>query len=123
MEFERRACAVLEESVCRIDGRIRSRLNQARQAAVTEAAKPRPAFWRSFTLMPTAGAVAAALLLTMVLWHRHPQGGLPATEGVHSMEDLDLLADGEGLDLMEGYDGSFYEWAVEQTDMNPETNG
>ena len=46
MDFERRARAVLEEDVLRIDGRIRSRLNQARQAAVAEAAKRRPALWR-----------------------------------------------------------------------------
>ena len=124
MDFERRARAVLEEDVLRIDGRIRSRLNQARQAAVAEAAKRRPALWRSFALMPTAGAVAAALLLTMVLWHRQPQGELPVAEGVHStVEDLDLLADGEGLELIEGWDGSFYEWAVDQTDVGGETDG
>ena len=124
MDFERRARAVLEEDVLRIDGRIRSRLNQARQTAVAEAAKRRPALWRSFALMPTAGAVAAALLLTMVLWHRQPQGELPVAEGVHStVEDLDLLADGEGLELIEGWDGSFYEWAVEQPDVSGETNG
>ena len=124
MDFERRARAVLEEDVLRIDGRIRSRLNQARQAAVAEAAKRRPALWRSFALMPTAGAVAAALLLTMVLWHRQPQGELPVAEGVHStVEDLDLLADGEGLELIEGWDGSFYEWAVDQPDVSGETDG
>jgi len=59
MDFERRARAVLEEGVLRIDAGIRSRLNQARQAAVAEAAKRRPALWRSFALMPTAGAAAA----------------------------------------------------------------
>ena len=124
MDFERRARAVLEEDVLRIDGRIRSRLNQARQAAVAEAARRRPALWRSFALMPTAGAVAAALLLTTVLWHRQPQGELPVAEGVHStVEDLDLLADGEGLELIEGWDGSFYEWAVDQPDVSGETNG
>ena len=124
MDFERRARAVLEEGVLRIDAGIRSRLNQARQAAVAEAAKRRPALWRSFALMPTAGAAAAALLLTMVLWHRQPQGELPVAEGVHStVEDLDLLADGEGLELIEGWDGSFYEWAVDQPDMSGETDG
>jgi len=124
VEFERRARAVLEEDVLRIDGHIRSRLNQARQAAVAEAARRRPALWRNFIVMPTAGAVTAALLLTMVLWHRQPQGELPAAEGAHStVEDLDLLADGEGLDLIEGWDGSFYEWAVDQPDATGETDG
>jgi hypothetical protein len=127
LDFERNACAVLEESVLRVDGRVRSRLNQARQAAVAEAARPRSmlsTFWRGSTLMPTAGAVAAALLVTMVLWHRHPQTELPVTENMHStVEDIDLLADGEGLELLEGGDGSFYEWAIEQTDGNGETEG
>jgi anti-sigma-K factor RskA len=124
IEFERHARTVLEESVRRIDGRVRSRLNQARQAAVAEATRRRLGFWRSFSLMPTAGAVAAALLVAMVIWHRQPQSELPTIEGAHStVEDLDLLADGEGLDLMEGGDGSFYEWAVEQPDLNGETDG
>jgi len=121
-EFEQRSRVVLEESVLRIDGRIRSRLNQARQAAVADAR--RPTFWRFFTLVPTAGAAAAALLMTLVLWHRQPQMELPVVEGAHStVEDLDLLADSEGLDLLEGGDNSFYEWAREQADSAGETDG
>jgi len=119
-DFERRSRQVLEESVLRIDGHVRSRLNQARQAAV-EAASPRrrPLFSRFFTLVPTAGAAAAAVLVTMVLWHRGPQIELPVVpESAHPAEDLDLLADGEGLDLVQDGDGSgsFYEWAAEQTE-------
>ena len=53
--FERHARGVLEESVLRIDARTRSRLNQARQAAVEAARTQRPAWWRGFTLMPAAG--------------------------------------------------------------------
>jgi anti-sigma-K factor RskA len=120
-DFERQSRLMLEESVRRIDGRVRSRLNQARQAAVETAANQRrPVFWRSFTLVPTAGAAAAALLVTMVLWHREPQIELPVAEMGHPAEDLDLLADGEGLDLVQEGDGSgsFYEWAAEQSEAN-----
>jgi hypothetical protein len=39
------------------------------------------------------------------------------------VEDIDLLADGEALDLLEGWDGSFYEWAAAQTDANGESDG
>ena len=35
---------------------------------------------------------------------------------------MDLLADSEALDLVEGGDGSFYEWAAAQTD-NGESDG
>ena len=119
-EFEQRARVVLQDSVTRIDGRIRSRLNQARHAAVAEASRRPPAFWRRFALMPAAGAVAAAVLVAFVLWPHSPQGEPPLAEGGHStVEDLDLVADGDALDLVsEGSDGSFYEWAVDQTDSN-----
>ena len=118
-DFERHSRQALEESVLRVDGRVRSRLNQARQAAVEAAsARRRPLFSRFFTLVPTAGAAAAAVLVTMVLWHRGPQIELPiVADSAHSV-DLDLLADGEGLDLVQDGDGSgsFYEWAAEQTE-------
>jgi hypothetical protein len=121
-DFERRSRLVLEESVLRIDGHVRSRLNQARQAAVEAAsARRRPMFWRVFTLVPTAGAAAAALLVAMVLWHRASESDPPiVVAGItdtHPM-DLDLVADGEGLDLVQDGDGSgsFYEWAADQSE-------
>jgi anti-sigma-K factor RskA len=114
-EFERKARELLEESVSRIDGRIRSRLTQARHAALAAAGARRPAWWRSLTVMPTAGAAAAALLVAVVLWHRQPSGEPPVLEAQHA-EDMDLLADSEALELLDGWDGPFYEWATAQTD-------
>ena len=118
-DFERLSRRALEESVLRIDGRVRSRLNQARQAAVeASSARRRPIFSRFFTLVPTASAAAAAVLVALVLWHRSPQVELPLAESAHPVEDLDLLADGEALDLVQDGDGSgsFYEWAADQTE-------
>ena len=118
-DFERLSRQALEESVLRIDGRVRSRLNQARQAAVEAAsARRRPLFSRFFTLVPTAGAAAAAVLVAMVLWHRGPQLDLPTVGDGAQPVDLDLLADGEALDLVQDGDGSgsFYEWAADQTE-------
>jgi len=87
--FERNARTVLEESVQRVDARTRSRLNQARQAALAAAAAG-PAWWRSFTLMPAAGAVAAALLVAVTLWHREPASELPVLDAQRSaVEDMD----------------------------------
>jgi hypothetical protein len=127
-EFERNARRVLEESLVRIDARTRSRLNQARHVAVEAAlARPRRSWWQSFTLMPAAGVAAAALLVAVTLWHREPSGTEPPMfEGrapAVSAEDMDLLADKDALDLMEGWDGSFYEWAAAQTDTNGESAG
>lgn len=129
-EFETQAGAVLSESLTRIDSRIRSRLNQARQAAVAEVARhrlggagKRPGFLRSFVLMPTAGAIAAAALVAMVLWqHPHPGSGAVSEGSAMTAEDLDLVADGEGLDLMEDLDGSFYEWAAAESEPGVETS-
>jgi hypothetical protein len=116
-EFERRARVVLEEGVTRIDGRVRSRLNQARHAAVEAAAtRRRPLFSRFFALVPTASAAAAALLVAVFLVHRGPQTEV-VPQGTDAA-DFELLADSDGLDLVEeGGDGSgsFYEWAADQT--------
>ena len=125
-DFERNARRVLEESVSRIDARTRSRLNQARQLAVEAAAARHRPWWRSSTFMPTAGA-AAALLLAVMLWHREPAVQAPLLEGrTPAVEDIDLLADAEGLDLVEGWDGpgpGFYEWAADETDANVQSSG
>jgi hypothetical protein len=111
--------------VLRVDGRVRSRLNQARHAAV-EAATRRPSLWSRFSLMPAASAVAAAALIAFVLWpHSHP-GESVLAEGGHAAEDLELLADSDALDLVseETDGGAFYEWAADQAESNePSTAG
>jgi len=120
-EFERNARVVLEQSLARVDARTRSRLNQARHAALEAAGARRRAWWRSLTLVPTAGAAAAALLVAVLLWHRQP-GGEPAVLEAQHVEDMELLADGEALELLDGWDGPFYEWATAQTD-NVQSDG
>jgi anti-sigma-K factor RskA len=125
-DFERNARIVLEESVSRIDARARSRLNQARQLALEAAGARHRPWWRSLALMPAAGAATAALLLAVMLWHREPAVLEPAVlEGrAPAVEDIDLLADAEGLDLVEEWDGpGFYEWAANQTDANVQSDG
>lgn len=123
-DFERQLHTLLEESVQRVGGHARSRLNQARQAALAEAARrghwhlaQRAATWiRLRLLWMPAGAVVAAVLVAFVLWPQAPQG-YPAIEANHTTaEDLDLLADREGMDLMQSGDGQFYEWAMTQAD-------
>ena len=123
-EFERKARAVLEESMSRIDGRTRSRLNQARHAALAAVGARQRPWWRSYTFMPAAGA-AAALLVAVMLWHREPAAFEPVVLDSQrsAVEDMDLLADAEALELMEGWDGSFYEWAVDQTDGGGQSAG
>ena len=122
-DFERNARAVLEASLSRIDGRTRSRLNQARQAALAAAARPQRRWLGGLSLMPVAGA-AAAVVAAVLLWQHQPGGNIGLTDGQHvTVEDMDLLADSEGLDLVEQGDGSFYEWAVAQADTNGQSDG
>jgi anti-sigma-K factor RskA len=115
--FERRARAVLQESLTRVDARTRSRLNRARQAALEAAAVRRP-FWRSFSALPIAGAVAAGVLaVALTLFMHGPLHPASRTDGSQaSLEVLDMLADDDSIALMENYDHSFYEWAAAQTD-------
>lgn len=113
-ELERHARAVLEASLTRVDARIRSRLNQARQAAIERGLRRRRVtFWGTVLLVPTLGAVAAVLLGVLLL------GGAPhrPVESATDLrvEDMDLLADQDGLDLVQS-DGAFYEWAMAQTE-------
>ncbi|MBS0580234.1 MAG: hypothetical protein JSR36_13350 [Proteobacteria bacterium] len=124
-EFERNARAVLAESVQRIDARTRSRLNQARHAALAAAARPQRRWLGGLGLMPVAGA-AVVVLAAVLLWHHPPAGNMGLVDGQHlTVEDMDLLADSEGLDLVEQGDGSgsFYEWAVAQADANGQSDG
>ncbi|MGH8180619.1 MAG: hypothetical protein ACRETR_06535 [Steroidobacteraceae bacterium] len=131
-DFERQLQTLLETSVQGVGGHARSRLNQARHAALAEAA--RSGHWSPLALaatwlrlrlwMPVAGAMAAAVLVAFVLWPNAPQA-YPAADSNHTtVEDLDLIADREGMDLMQGdSDGQFYEWAVAQTDQGGQPAG
>jgi anti-sigma-K factor RskA len=120
-DFEESARALLAESVTRVDGRVRSRLNQARHAALAQLAAPaRRPFWRSFAFAPAAGVVAV-VLLAVLLWAPRPGQMLPVAEsGSSAVEDMDLVADGDTFDLIEQEDGGFYEWAVAQADAGQE---
>jgi anti-sigma-K factor RskA len=115
-ELEQRAAALLGESVTRVNGRVRSRLNQARQAAVAEIAAGRRSFWHSPAFVPATGAVAAAALLALLLTaHFRAERPMPLADG-QSFDDIEMLADTEGLDLLEN-EGTFYEWAARQSEQ------
>lgn len=123
-DFEHRLQALLEESVQRVGGRARSRLTQARHAALAEAARGsrwrplRALVWSRPRLlwMPTVGAMAATVLVAFVLWPHAPPGYPGVEASPTNVEDLDLVADREGMDLMQSGDGQFYEWAMAQAD-------
>ena len=118
-KFEQRASALLDDGVTRVNARVRSRLNQARQAALAEVSASRRSSWRGPAFMQTSGAVAAAALVAIVLSAQfRGDHTLPLAEG----DDIEMLADAEGLDLAEN-DGTFYEWAAGQSEDIDGTNG
>jgi len=104
-DFEKRTQEVLEESVARLDGRTRSRLTQARHAALAQLEQPARHWWRSYV---PAGAAAAVAVLAVVMWS-NPADSPAASPG----EDMELLADSDAPDFVdEGDDLEFYEWAA-----------
>jgi anti-sigma-K factor RskA len=117
-DFEEHASALLGESVTRVNSRVRSRLNQARHATLEEMAanSGRRAWWRAPVFMPATGAVAAAVLVVLLVTSHHRGGTLPVVEGGQPVDDIELLADSDGLDLMENWDGGFYEWAASESE-------
>jgi hypothetical protein len=117
--LEERARALLAQDIARIDARTRSRLNQARHAAL-EGLQPRRGVWRSRRLMPVTGAITAAAVAIVLLLHGsggpqpQPSASLN-TSSQSSLEVLDLLTSDESMSLMENYDHGFYEWAAAQS--------
>jgi hypothetical protein len=107
-EFEKRTQEVLEESAGRLDGRTRSRLTQARHAALAQLENPARNWWRSYV---PAGAAAAVAVLAVVIWSGPMDKPQLASGG--PVEDMELLSDAEAPDFAaEGDDLEFYEWAA-----------
>jgi hypothetical protein len=110
--FEKRSREVLAESAARLDGRTRSRLTQARHAALAQLERPQRHWWRSY--LP-AGAGAAAVL-AVIIWTGPGSNTAPRLvetgNGASAFEDIDLLADGEAPDFVgDANEVEFYEWA------------
>jgi hypothetical protein len=124
-EFEMRSRALFQDSVDGLDMRIRSRLTQARSAALEAAAHPRRAWlfgWKAWT--PAAGVTAAAIL-GLALWIGTPIGhqAVTLTNVQSNLEDLDLVAatDEGSADAMEMLqdDIDFYDFADKAANSGP----
>jgi len=116
-KFEARVRELLAAGLPRVDSPARSRLTQARYAAVSAALRGGSplATLRSRAFVPVAGAVAAAMALAIILWIVRPTHlGIGADSSVTAFEDVSLLSDNDGLDMVDA-DASFYEWAAGQT--------
>jgi hypothetical protein len=100
--LEERTRALFEHSVADLDARTRSRLTQARYAALEELRwrRPRPARW---LLAPSGGLLAAAILAVFL-------GGRPGSDPA-VFEDLDVVTGPEDIELLQ--DVEFYAWLAQ----------
>jgi hypothetical protein len=125
----RRSRALFQDSVDGMDYATRSRLTQARHAALEAAAGGgarlrflRPALWK-----PVLG-VAGAALLGVALWTSPLSGNLSAHHGAPSvspnnLEDLDIVAasdpgSGDAMEMLQD-DLDFYDFADKAASAGP----
>jgi len=108
-EFEQRTRQLLIESVEHLPAAVRSRLTQARYAALAS----RPLWPRALSLRwaPAGAAAVLALLLLVVPRGENPTPSPPVGA---SPEDLAMLTDSDALQLggEQDLDADFYEWAA-----------
>ncbi len=122
--FEERSRVLFNDSVDGLDFAVRSRLTQARNAAIEAAsARRRPWFSRVGVLAP-AGMTAAAVL-GAVLWLGSPLGqhAVTVADGQTNLEDLEIVASSDevGADAMDMLqdDIEFYDWADKAAGSGP----
>jgi len=107
-DLESLARGVFDESVERLDGATRSRLTQARHAALAELERPR---FRLTSWVP-AGAMAGAAVLAVMLWTQPGPGVAPEPAlAAVPVDDFEMLTMGEDLDLLDE-DVGFYAWVA-----------
>jgi len=112
--LEARSKALFDASVAALDGSTRSRLNQARHAALKQAQqRPRTVWW-----MPALASAALAMLVALILPRMQPQqqpldasSNTAEEVSLAAADDLTLLMNDENLDLLEEME--FYTWLAE----------
>jgi hypothetical protein len=125
--LEERSRALFQESVDGLDMATRSRLTQARHAALAAGAATGRRAWilRLPFLTPAAGVTVAAAL-AFALWFATPLGnhhsGMSA-DAQSNFEDLDLVASsdegsGDAMEMLQD-DIEFYNWAEKVASSGP----
>jgi hypothetical protein len=119
--LENRSRALFHDSVEGLDMRVRSRLTQARHAALDAASVANRRSWilRPLRWTPVAGITAAAVLGAALWW------GLPlgTADNQSNLEDLDMVAasdgnSGDALEMLQD-DLDFYDFADKAGSSDP----
>jgi len=122
--FEERSRALFHDSVDGMDFALRSRLTQARNAAIEAAAAGRRPWFLRFGVLTPAAGVAAAAVLGAFLWLGSPLGQHAVTVADGStLEDLEIVASadeggGDAMDMLQD-DIDFYDWADRSANSGP----
>lgn len=114
-EFERRAAALLRDSAENLDGATRARLTRARAAALEPS---RAHAWLRFRYLAPAGAMAAAVLATVLVLGPGRQATPVNDAPASALYDMDLLADADAFEIAQEADLDFIEWAAAQGELD-----
>jgi len=120
--LEERSRALFDESVDNLDMAMRSRLTQARYAALDAAVRSgrRRGAMRMSLWTPAAGVTAAAMLGVALWFGGHH--GVPA-DSQSNFEDLDIVASseegsGDAMEMLQD-EIEFYDWADKAASTEP----
>jgi hypothetical protein len=126
--FEERSRTLFQDSVEGLDFALRSRLTQARNAALEAAATRRSSWYSRIAVLAPAGVTAAAVLGAF-LWLGSPLGQQAVTvvDGQSKFEDLEIVASsdedsGDAMDMLQD-DIEFYDWADKTGSSGPSAQG
>jgi hypothetical protein len=115
--LEERAQEVLQASAEQLDGRTRSRLTQARHAALDAIQQRQRSVWR--WLAPVSGATAtaviAAILMLGPLKHRVDSGEVAAADELEIMTAEDSLDFYRDVEFYAWFDGELDDTSAEET--------
>ena len=121
--LEERSRALFHGSVENLDMRVRSRLTQARYAALEAAASrkpswlPRKAWWTPAAGVTAAAVLGAALFVGTPTWHHAVSLG-----DAQNLEDLDIVAtsdeSGDAMEMLQD-DLDFYDFADKADGAEP----
>jgi hypothetical protein len=122
--LEERSRTLFQDSVDGMPFGMRSRLTQARVAALEAAAPARPWLLRRTRWAPAAGVTAAAVL-GVALWVASPLGhqGAILADNQSSLEDLEMIAatdenSGDAIEMLQD-DIDFYDFADKAAGSEP----
>lgn len=104
--LERRSRELFDAEVANLDARTRSRLNQARQAALAAAHPDKRAFrW----LVPVSSVTALVLIAMVTLQFMRGGESTSGSQATTSVEDMEIIASADELDFLQN-DLEFYDW-------------